>query len=330
MKNNIFKKIISSFLVVLLIVPTIFLSGCKKEEKGSTKTMSLSMNPEVSFVVDKENKIASISYGNTDADVLYANIDLVGMDVESAVKVFVEIGAISGHVNFNGQEVSVDVSGSVDADVKRLQESVANKVKEVFNNLGVTVTVKTQEITSEYKHTTLVNLAKELYPEYSEEELKAKTDAELVELINTKQKELEGLVTSQINDIETQLETLFMSAIETARASIKTLEDTIKNYESVIGNNPALELAKTQLATAKETLNQAITAYQNKKAELITIAKAQIQTMKAEMKAELKTQINNAKTNVLTKLGEFKDAQVITKEQYDYWVELINQYTSAN
>lgn len=331
MKKMIFKKVFSFLLIVFLVVPVFFASGCScKKDEGSTKTMSMSMNPEITFVVDNENKIASISYGNSDADVLYANVDLVGMDVESAVKVFVEIGAISGHVNFAGQDFTIDVSGTVDADVKALQETVSNKVKDVFQSLGVQVTVKTEEITAEYKHTTLVNLAKGLYPEYSEEELKAKTDEELVELVNAKQKQLEGLVTSKVHEIEESLEKVFMTAIDTARETIRTLEKTIEGYEDMIGNNQLLDQARAQLETAKTKLNDAITAYQNEKAKLITAAKAEMETIKAEMKTKLTNQINSAKANVLNKLDGFKAAGTITQEQYDYWVALINQYTSAN
>lgn len=333
MKNTFLKKFVSFLLVVLLVVPTFLVSGCGKD-KGSTKTMSMSMNPEITFVVDNENKIASISYGNSDADVLYANVNLVGMDVESAVKVFVELGAISGHVNFAGQDFTIDVSGTVDADVKALQETVSNKVKDVFQSLGVQVTVKTEEITAEYKHTTLVNLAKGLYPEYSEEELKTKTDEELVELVNAKQKQLEGLLTSQIQTIEETLNAVFMAAIDTARETIKTVEAKIEGLEGLIRNDPtlqsSLDLVKAQLATAKTKLNEAITAYQNKKAELITIAKAQMETVKVQMKTELTNQINLNKANALNKLGEFKTEGKITQEQYDYWVALINQYTNAN
>ncbi len=130
------KSKLSFILVILLLVPVILAltacnSGEQKEESSSEKVLTLEMNPTVSFVVDNDNKITNVSLDNEDAGNIFVDVDFVGKDVDSAIQIFIENSAITGHVNTN---VTVKVGGSNTIDVTNLKNKVKAKVEETFSD----------------------------------------------------------------------------------------------------------------------------------------------------------------------------------------------------
>lgn len=332
------KFIISLVLAICLIVPSMFMvTACKP--KGSAKTMELSVNPDIYFVVDENNKISSVSFKNDDAGVLYANIDFVGKDVNYAVKVVMQIASISGHINFDGTDVDLNIQGSVDADVKKLQEQVTSQIQSVFDSLGVTVQINAKQLSAQAKHTALVSEAYLLCDEYVLEDLQDKTDEELIKIINNKQKQYEGLVYSQVNQIKEDLksgEAQLYSQLEDCKKRIEAYKAEIKKYEDAIKESvnddlqSMIDIAKNGLSKAQELLDNVVTQLNQEKQQLITLAKQQAENVKGQMLTNLKNQITLQKAEVLQKLATAKNENKITQEQYDAWVSLINSYVSTN
>ena len=342
------KKILSLVLVLCLFIPCVaMLAGCKK---GSESTMSMSVNPEVSFVVDGKNKIVSVHYENEDAGTIYANVNFVGKDVDSAIQIFIEQSAISGHIDLAGDEVDIEVNGSVEKDIKALQEKAKAKVESVFANLGVEVEVNLTELTEQARKDGLVASAAVLAPEKSLDELKAMTNEELVELIKTKQKEYEGLAYDQVAAIKDQFskaKNAVLQTIESIRASLDTLQATIEEQEAVIEakraeiaelgeNNPLAAIAQAALEAAQTSINQANTTISEKRVELeakintfinnkkaeIEQAKASFEAHKADLINDYKAQVETAKTNFVNHLDTAKANGNLTEAQYNYWKEL--------
>ena len=178
------KKIITFVIALCLIIPCMLgLVACSCDS-GTAKTMKTSINPEITFALDADNKITSISYGNEDAGRIYANVNFVGKDVDSAIQIMIEQSAISGHVDLNGDEITFEINGSNDADIEALKKQAQAKAEEVFNNLGVEVSVKFNELTAELSKQALINTAIALAPEKDVEEIKEMTNEELIALID--------------------------------------------------------------------------------------------------------------------------------------------------
>ena len=327
------KKILSCVLAVCFIVPCLLmLSACNS---GSEKTMEVSINPDVSFVLDGKNNIVSVSYDNEDAGRLYANVNFVGKDVESALQILIEQCAISGHLELDGETVELQVNGSVDADIKELENKAKEKIKNVFDDLGVTVTVEVEELSEAARKNALVATASALAPEKSLKELQEMDNAELVSLIKNKQKEFEGLVYEQVETIKDQfgsIENAILNAIQTLRDSLETLEESYEGFAAEIeslGNLVPETLrnqfneVKAQINSKKAEIEQKINEFLEDKREEIQAAKAEYQAKKDALVSEFKTEVENHKNSFVAHLDAAKTSGEITEEQYNYWKNLV-------
>lgn len=322
------KRLFSLLAVICLIIPGILMfTGCKS---GSEKTMQVSVNPEVSFVVDAKNNIVSVSYENEDAGRIYANINFVGKDVDSALQLFIEQSAISGHVELNGDEVELSVNGSVEKDIEELKQKAKQKIESVFNDLGVTVQVSVENLSETARKAALVTQASVLAPEKSYAELNAMNNEDLVELIKNKQKEYEGLAYNQISTIKTAFssaQNTILQLISSLRSSVESLEDTITSLEESLGSlvedNAQFQQYKAQLETKKTEIEQKINEFLQAKQAEINNAKAQYETKKQELVNAFKLEVSSAKSNFMSHLDLALENEEITQEQYNYWKNLV-------
>ncbi len=316
------KRILTFILAICLIIPCLFMYTACSCDEGSDKTMQLSMNPDVTFVLDGKNNIVSVSYDNQDAGTIYANIDFTGKNVEEAIKLFIEQSAISGHVNFNGEDVEIVVNGSVDADIQEVKDIAKAQVEETFGNLGVEVEITLDNLTETARKASLVSTAKFLSPEKTTAELEAMDNAELIELIKTKQQEYKGLAYTQITEIQSAFssaQNAILQAIELLRTSLDLAEAQLESLGDLVP-----ESVRTQIEDYKTQIEEKITEFINAKSAEIESAKAQYETKKAELVNAFKTQVAQAETSFKAHLDSVKTAGNMTQEQYDYWINLIN------
>ena len=330
------KKFVKYLLVLCLMVPFAFMfAGCG--ESAPSNVMTMSVNPEISFVLDANNNVASVKFENADASMIYADINFVGKDVDTTVQLFIERAAISGHINLKGDEVSVEINGEVNANLDALKNQVKAKVESVFSDLGVTVTVKMENLTKEAQRTALETTAKALAPEKTSTEIKEMSNADLLKLINDKQKEYEDLAYSQVTEIKATLEKTVMSAVNTAKDLLEAAEKKLAESEERLENSPSLkqeiqpliDTAKSNVAQCKTDLNNQIKILNDKKDELISKAKEKYTEIKNELISTYKDQVADAKTTVLAHLQTELNLGHITQDQYNYWKNLIDNNVKA-
>ena len=110
------KKFVKYLLVICLMIPFAFMfAGCG-ENNEPRNVMSLSVNPDVSFVLDSNNNVVSVKYENDDAGTIYADVNFDGKSLENTIQIFIERAAISGHITLDGDEVTIDISGQANVE----------------------------------------------------------------------------------------------------------------------------------------------------------------------------------------------------------------------
>ena len=329
------KKFIKYLFVVCLMVPFAFmLSGCNDSAEPAN-VMKLSVNPEVSFVLDSDNKVVSVKYekgenGNGDAGTIYADVNFVGKDLDSTIQIFIERAVISGHINLSGDDVLVDVSGEV--DVSELQNSIKAKIEQVFTNLGIEVKVDFENATAQARRTALITSASVLAPEKTSLELESMSNEQLVNLISEKQAEYKDLAYTQITTINGNLEKGVQQLLASAKSAFEKAEKALKDAQDDLNNNPdasqiyqpILDSAIQNYNIAKQSFNQCVENFNNAKKQAIENAKAQYEQIKNQLVQNYKNQVELAKTNVISHLDNARQQEKITQEQYDYWINLIN------
>ena len=324
------KSLFSILAMVCLIIPGIMMiTGCKKDD-GTDKTMQISVNPAVSFVVDKDNNIVSVSYENEDAGRIYANVNFVGKDVDSVLQIFIEQSAISGHLDLNAEEVELIVNGSNDEDIQELKNKAKAKIENVFADLGVSVEVSIEELAEAAKKANLVNQALILAPEKTQVELNGMSEEDLVALIKEKQKQYEGLAYTQIETVKSQFglaQNAILQAVNTLRSTISEIEDAIASLEATLGelaaNNPQFQAYKQQVEAKRAEVEQKINQFLQEKQAQINSLKAEYETRKQELVNAFKLEVSAAKTNLIAHLDLAKENGEINDSQYSYWKNLI-------
>lgn len=311
------KKILTFLVAVCLIIPCILgFVACKPKETTANKTMKTSINPEITFSLDANNKVTSISYGNSDAGTIFANVNFVGKDASYAIQIVIEQSAISGHINLSGDEITFEFTGE---DIEELKNIAEAKAKEVFEKLGVKVMVKIDEVSAEVKHTALVGTAQVLAPELSKDAISKMTDAELIELIDKKQKDYKDLAFDQIDAIQSSFNRAILDAIDAIRLEMEKLEETMKECGEYVSKE-----IKDQYAKCKKQLNDKIDEFLKERKDEIAAAKKAMKEHKDALIETYKIEVANAEALLKTHLDTAKENGTISEEQYAYWTNLIN------
>lgn len=311
------KKILTFLVAVCLIIPCILgFVACKPKETTANKTMKTSINPEITFSLDADNKVTSISYGNSDAGTIFANVNFVGKDASYAIQIVIEQSAISGHINLSGDEITFEFTGE---DIEELKNIAETKAKEVFEKLGVKVMVKIDEVSAEVKHAALVGTAQVLAPELSKDAISKMTDAELIELIDKKQKDYKDLAFDQIDAIQSSFNRAILDAIDAIRLEMEKLEETMKEYGEYVSKE-----IKDQYAKCKKQLNDKIDEFLKERKDEIAAAKKAMKEHKDALIETYKIEVANAEALLKTHLDTAKENGTISEEQYAYWTNLIN------
>lgn len=338
------KNILCVALLLVLVVPAaMMLVACGKETSpaSSNRTLSMSINPELEFVVDKDNKVVSVSYcGNKDAGTIYANVNFENMDIEKAIEIFIENAAISGHIGLtasgSANQVSINVNGYVDADIESLEKLAKEKVENTFDSLGIDISVVISDFSDTELKNQLVEKAKELYNSYTESELKNMSKEDLIGLINDKQKEYKDLTLNKINEVKTEISAKLANSSDSLAVMKTTLENTKglldqaqKNLDTA--KNAGLDTSALQslLDNAKVAYEEAYKAYEEAEKLIIEAKKKLAEAEKVELLVDFKAEVSANESTLKLYLSASKASGKITEAQYDYWVKLINDNKTA-
>lgn len=324
------KKILGTALATCLLVPSVFgLTGCGTD---TDRTMNVSINPELSFVVDKNDKIVNVIYENEDAGQIYANINFVGMDADDAVEELIERATVSGYFTFDGQKVTLEVNGSDEKDIEDLEKLAKKEIEKTYAEFGISVTVNLANFAGSEAKAALVTQAAALSPEKTTEELNAMNEEQLVELIKTKQEELKGLAYDQVQEIKEAFgaaENAILEQIESLRANLASVKTDLSEKEQQLAQFPSLQATlqplidgfKTQITNIDTQIQTAVNQYLQAKQQAITAAKELYATHKQALVDAYKSKLLAAETTIMAQINQA--GNTLTQEQKDHWQDVI-------
>lgn len=314
------KKILTALSAfVLCLVMPLALIGCTKTT--ASQSVELSMNPEVVFQLDANNNVTSVTYKNEDANQIFVNVNFIGVNIDQAIEMFVNYSLISGHINLNGAEVDFKSLSKDNEALTALNNKVQTAIQNAFNNIGVQVSVANQSVADiQTAWEELYEKAREIAPEKSIIELKEMTVAELIGVIDQKQKQYAGIAHSQMEALEEQINGFIASfnvealnqvfaqaqeALKSAQTQVNNAQASLNELKKQYGSdNVLVQSAQEALNLAKEVLDDAKIALADAKAdfnEAVKVFKRQIQSIidqakadYADIKEDLKAQYQQA------------------------------------
>lgn len=258
------KKIISFLIAVCLFVPCLFMiTACGGDDK-TAKVMNMGLNPQLEFVLDKDDKVLTVNALNEDGNhiiTLSLNADKTkslfeGMTAEEAMEYFLEITEENGYlITGNEEEIKIEVSGKADKLINRVKEKANN----FFTTNGLDISISTDKIDV----ADIRAKVKECMQEYTDTELNGMTQEQLVDLLKTSRNETKDLLTQELKDAyyAMRVENINMAEIDAIAEKVNELIANTSVYES-------LESAQ------KTLLNGYVTAVNNLQASMEAIENA--------------------------------------------------------
>lgn len=126
-------KYVLSFLFVLTLVFAI--AGCTDqalEVSADDTYVTLDINPSVELIVTPKEKVIYANPLNEDGELLLADLDLIGLDLEVAIDLIIEESIKLGFIDVNADETLVSVSAI--SQNNTYGDLIRNRVKENINN----------------------------------------------------------------------------------------------------------------------------------------------------------------------------------------------------
>lgn len=286
-------------LVFTLSFCTLAFTACGSTEPEG-RVMNVSLNPQVEFLLDAENKVVSVNALNDEGNFIITQATFKGLSAEDAVEMFLKVSKengflVEGELKAGENEVKISISGD---DVKKLYNQVVESAEEYVKTLGVNVKMQLDKVLDkEY----LEGLVAQCMKELEESEIAQKTEAELLALIEKSRQQTEALFSQE-------LKTLFYEerALEIKKAELVSFIKAVKENSSA--------LVSAALVTIQSTIDEVVELYEDFKEEYTETYLSQA----SEYYQEVQEYIASKKELLKARLEGLSDQQIAALEaQFD-------------
>jgi len=131
--------IISCVLAVALITTAIILIVANSNrEKTPTSILTCSVNPQVQFVLNGNDKVMEVVALNSEGENLAINGNFVGLKAEKATELFVKLSTEAGYIEVDteGTKVEINITG-IKNDYVQLKNQVVSSINSYFDKNGI-------------------------------------------------------------------------------------------------------------------------------------------------------------------------------------------------
>lgn len=266
------KRIVALLLALSSAFAVCSLGGCKKKNPEASR-MTVEINPKVEFILDKDNKVVSATALNDDGAVILAGeASFKGKTAEEAAKAVVSIAIETGYIvkgsaTVEDNKINISISGDT-SYAKDLYGKVEKKVEKYMKDNGINAKLeKIDALTLEkLKALALKN------PERTEDDVKDKTEEQLIAMIKLDRIETAELATEELKDAYFKAKAYHI-AIVNREETAKIINGMGDVYAAVLGlYDKALETYGKAIQSMEDTRYKILvspdSAYQKLLAEL--------------------------------------------------------------
>lgn len=325
-RKKLIWAIVSVVLAVCLVVLAVVL-GTRSNQSAST-VMECSINPDIQFVLDNDNKVMTVNCLNSDAEVLIQAENFEGLSAEDAAKLLTQLATETGYISVEttGSKVTITFYTEQDKNIDSLKKEVVDSVNAYFDENGIIAGAVANQVESFEQVLSKIGADVSNYADMTTEEI--------LKYVDEKTRDVEGVATSYYTQITTKIEELktkldfskYETAIETYKKQIEEYQAEIDKYSkqlqelqnSGLVTEETLKPVQTLLDEAQSNLDEAkqmLSDAQAKLKELETKLDTELDTFLTELKEQSKQVYETAKQTLQDKLSEFK-AKVAERKAY--------------
>ena len=300
-----------SLVLVLGVAGAIAFS--EKDTNTYSSIVTMNLNPSVRFVLDKDNKVVSVSGENNEGKMIVAGEEenIIGKDINKAIELVLKIEnetgyLVSGSASIGENELSFSVAISEENinKAKEIQESIKNEitstVSKVCDELNVNETIS--EIKS-IERENLEQLALKYDSTLTEEKVSQMSNEQLINVVKLYSLETAHLYSVELEELYNQVKEYDLKFAESeftknAISSMGTIyELALKGYDLILDglktSITALNDLRYDCFVSEESLYQkSYTSLLEKKEEVI-LYKNQLASMEGE-DSETKQKVQEA------------------------------------
>ena len=107
----------------------------------------LDVNPSIELQVDAENKILECLAGNEDAEEILNNLNLAGVDMNTAITAIIGSMYINGFLVEDSNSILVSVDTKDESNINTLLTDISNKINTVIQKSGLECSIIAQSVT---------------------------------------------------------------------------------------------------------------------------------------------------------------------------------------
>ena len=336
------KKIAIICSALMLATGMSALTGCfgGKDEEG--KVMNVALNPEVEFVLDKDDKVVSVNAINEEGNLIisaaaFENVE--GKTAEEAAKLFVQVSKENGFL-FEGtlgagqNEIKISLSGDEKA-AEELYNDVKSSINAYATELGITATVADMVAVTKAQ---LEQLVADCAPYLEQAEIQAMEYAELLNEIAASRQETAEFYSQELKNayyeakafameqaelqvLKDQLAPLtqiaFNAAYNLYTVAVTTIENT--RLTMLVNENSPYQLALKAFRAAK-------TEYLNYRNYVASLEQTEVTTAISNQLATLQTALDSTETALLNAGVQANNALDTAKAQVTTAYETVVGY----
>lgn len=243
------KKLFEIFTSILLVLLCVSLTACgNKAEEGTVTRVEMSVNPDIEFMIDSNNKVIAVTALNDDGSVLISGEQFVGLDYEEAINNAMALAKSMGYLmkaNTDNyvNEIKLSVSGAT-RYAKGVKENITSNIQTFLADNNINGTVKSlnamtvEELRAEAVNTAMV----------TEDEAKEMDEKQLLKVISASRIETAELLTKEMREAYYRAKEHKISFVER--------EETLQAMEGLTGlYSTAYSLYSVALGIYSSALN---------------------------------------------------------------------------
>ncbi|MEG2540834.1 MAG: hypothetical protein RSB59_03565, partial [Clostridia bacterium] len=276
-----------------------------------------------------DDKVLSVNFANSDAEVLLAETNLVGLQLEEAAEKVVSLSVEEGYIDVDTKsgDVKVAVVNGDEQKKVKIENNLEMRLNRYFDNNGIFGKVSIETL-AEYGsqaaalgvstgHMKMILKAIELNPELTVEQLSAMPTNEIVQLINKchKGENLCKAIQQQLNIDKEALKIKF-AELFTLENEVDAIKVQLKNFagtaeeKAILENDLALKVARIAILKPQ---------YESELKALIDKAKADTNLMREQNKEQKRQRIEQNKSKMEAHRNRFRNNENKIKNDIKNW-----------
>lgn len=243
-------------VAIIAVVSLIVSSSNGKRPGVYNAIVQVDVNPSIEMVVDENNQVLSVRGLNDEGKMILEGEAFVGKNLDEVVGTIISIETELGYliVGKDDNKVSVTVSAETDKIYEKINTSVSKTITKVCQELNLSTNI---EKFKGYAIDEIKELAKELDPTLTDEEIESLNYSQLVNVVKLYHLEVADLASIKLEELYRQAKEYNISFVE--KEAVKEAVDNLGiAYKTMIS---LYDIAYDQLLEAYEYVQNKYKAY---------------------------------------------------------------------